>query len=104
RVITNLAAAVTEIDRAHRRGERVLVHCTYGHRRSSTALALYARLIEQEPPHVAYAELTRFSEADSKWSGDALIWLDRNYDAIAAKVKEDEAAADAGTKTVGQAE
>ncbi|HTO08498.1 MAG TPA: dual specificity protein phosphatase [Myxococcota bacterium] len=104
RVIENLAAAVTEIDRAHKAGQRVLVHCTYGHRRSATALALYARLIEQEPPHIAFAELTRFSEADSKWSHDAITWVDKNMDAIAAAVKADEAAADAGASIPNQAE
>ena len=102
RVIENLAAAVTEIDRAHRRGERVLVHCTYGHRRSAAALALYARLIEGEPAHVAFAEFSRFSEADSKWSGDVLKWLERNIDEIAARVKADEAAADSGDVAAGQ--
>jgi protein tyrosine phosphatase (PTP) superfamily phosphohydrolase (DUF442 family) len=102
RVVANLAAAVAEIDRAHRRGERVLVHCTYGYRRSATALALYARLIEQEPPHIAFAELTRYANADSKWSADAIRFVDKNMDEIAALVKADEAAADAGAPIPSQ--
>jgi protein tyrosine phosphatase (PTP) superfamily phosphohydrolase (DUF442 family) len=89
KVMENLAAAVAEIAKAHQRGDRVLVHCTYGHRRSSTTLALYARIIEHEPKHVAYAELTRYSEADSSWSGGVVTWLDKNTDEIAAQVKED---------------
>ena len=95
RVVANLAAAVAEIDRAHKRGERVLVHCTYGYRRSATALALYARLIEQEPAHIAYAELTRYSNADSKWSAEAISFVEKNMDEISSLVKADEAAADA---------
>jgi protein tyrosine phosphatase (PTP) superfamily phosphohydrolase (DUF442 family) len=96
RVVANLAAAVAEIDRAHRNGERVLVHCTMGYRRSATALALYARLIEQEPPHIAFAELTRYASADSKWSAEAISFVDKNMDEIQALVKADQAAADAG--------
>ena len=88
-VIANLARAVAEIDLAHRRGERVLVHCTYGHRRSAAALALYARLIEHEPPHIAYAELARYAEADSNWSHGVVEFLDKNMDEIAAQVRAD---------------
>jgi len=95
RVIENLANAVVEIDRAHKRGEKVWVHCTYGHRRSATAIALYARLIEHEPKHVAFAEFTRFTDADSKWSDDALKWLDKNMDAISSQVQADLAQANA---------
>ncbi|HTO53667.1 MAG TPA: dual specificity protein phosphatase family protein [Myxococcota bacterium] len=89
RVVQNLAAAVAEIERARRRGDRVLVHCTYGHRRSATALVLYARLIEHEPPHVAFAEFTRFTEPDSQWGPDAMSFVDKNYDEIAAQVQAD---------------
>ena len=99
RVIENLANAVAEIAKAHERGDRVLVHCTYGHRRSSTTLALYARLIEHEPKHVAFAELTRYSEADSMWSGDVITWLEKHSDEIEAQVKADLAKPDAPIST-----
>jgi protein tyrosine phosphatase (PTP) superfamily phosphohydrolase (DUF442 family) len=89
RVVSNLAAAVAEIERARRRGDRVLVHCTYGHRRSATAIALYARLIEHEPPHIAWAEFTRYTEPDSQWSADALSFLDRNMGDISSQVQAD---------------
>jgi protein-tyrosine phosphatase len=88
-VIANLATAVAEIERARRRGDRVLVHCTYGHRRSAAALALYARLIEHEPEHVAYAEFSRYSDADSNWSAGVIRFLDRNMDEIRAQVAAD---------------
>jgi protein tyrosine phosphatase (PTP) superfamily phosphohydrolase (DUF442 family) len=88
-VIENLANAVAQIELARRRGDRVLVHCTYGHRRSAAALALYARLIEHEPPHIAYAEFARYAEADSTWSQGVMTFLDRNMDQIAAKVRAD---------------
>jgi protein tyrosine phosphatase (PTP) superfamily phosphohydrolase (DUF442 family) len=91
-VIANLSAAVAEIERARQRGDRVLVHCTYGHRRSATVLALYARLIEHEPPHVAFAELSRYAEADSNWSRDAQTFIDRNIDDVRTQVAADLAA------------
>lgn len=88
-LIENLARAVAEIELARRRGDRVLVHCTYGYRRSATALALYARLIEHEPKHVAFAEFSRYSDADSTWSRDVLRMLERNIDEIGAHVAAD---------------
>ena len=95
-VIENLANAVAQIELARRRGDRVLVHCTYGHRRSAAALALYARLIEHEPPHVAYAEFARYAEPDSNWSQGVINFLDRNMDEIAAQVRADLADPSAG--------
>ncbi len=90
RVLENLANAVVEMELAHRRGDRVLVHCTYGHRRSATALVLYARYIEREPKHVAYAEFTRYSSADSQWSDDLIRFLEKHdtelRDKVAAKL------------------
>jgi protein-tyrosine phosphatase len=94
-VIANLANAVAEIELARRRGDRVLVHCTYGHRRSAAALALYARLIEHEPKHVAYAEFTRYAEADSNWSQGVIHFLDENMSEIDAQVQADLAQPDA---------
>ena len=87
-VIENLSTAVVEMELARRRGERVLVHCTFGHRRSATALVLYARLIEREPKHVAFAEFTRFTDPDSTWSDDVIRFLEKNEDAIRARVDE----------------
>ncbi len=91
-VISNLATAVAEIERGRQRGDRVLVHCTYGHRRSAAALALYARLIEHEPAHVAFAEFARYAEADSTWSRDAQRFIERNIDEVRAQVIADLAA------------
>ncbi|HKC52354.1 MAG TPA: dual specificity protein phosphatase [Myxococcota bacterium] len=88
-VIANLARAVAEIERGRKRGDRVLVHCTYGHRRSAVALALYARLIEHEPPHVAFAEFSRYADADSTWSRDAQRFVDANIDEVRAQVAAD---------------
>jgi protein-tyrosine phosphatase len=92
-VIENLANAVAQIELARRRGDRVLVHCEYGHRRSAAALALYARIVEHEPRDVAYAEFSRYSEPDSNWSQTVSRFLDRNLDEIASKVRADLAAA-----------
>ncbi|HXZ84826.1 MAG TPA: dual specificity protein phosphatase family protein [Myxococcota bacterium] len=91
-VLANLARAVAEIERAHQRGERVLVHCQYGHRRSAAALALYARIVEREPPDVAYTEFTRYSEPDSSWSQGVRQMLEDNLPALRAQVAADLAA------------
>jgi len=88
-VLANLARAVAEIERARQRGDRVLVHCQYGHRRSAAALALYARIIEREPPDVAYTEFTRYSEADSSWSQGVRQMLEDNLPALRAQVAAD---------------
>jgi len=88
-VLANLARAVAEIERARRRGDRVLVHCQYGHRRSAAALALYARIVEREPPDVAYTEFTRYSEADSSWSQGVRQMLEDNLPALRAQVAAD---------------
>jgi protein tyrosine phosphatase (PTP) superfamily phosphohydrolase (DUF442 family) len=93
RVIENLANTVVQMELARRRGERVFVHCTYGHRRSATALVLYARYIEKEPKHVAYAELTRYSDADSQWSDDLIIFLEKHDDELREKIAAKLAAA-----------
>lgn len=93
KVLDNLTTAVTEMALAHRRGDRVLVHCTYGHRRSATALVLYSRLIEHEPKHVAYAEFTRYSDPDSQWSDDVIHFLERHEDELKAQVAAKLAAA-----------
>jgi protein-tyrosine phosphatase len=76
--LSSFARAVAEIERARQRGDRVLVHCRYGHRRSAAAIALYARLIEHEPPHVAYTELVRYAGPDSHWSDDVRSYLERH--------------------------
>ena len=96
RLFDSLSTAVAEIELARRRGDRVLVHCTYGHRRSAAALALYARIIEHEPRHVAFAEFTRYSDADSTWSDGVMNLLDRNMDDVAAQVRAKLAEAEPG--------
>jgi protein tyrosine phosphatase (PTP) superfamily phosphohydrolase (DUF442 family) len=88
-VLANLARAVAEIERARERGDRVLVHCQYGHRRSAAALALYARIVEREPPDVAYTEFTRYSEPDSSWSQGVRQMLEANLPALRAQVAAD---------------
>lgn len=85
--IDNLAKAVAEIERARRRGDRVWLHCAVGHRRSAAAFVLYARLIEHEPPHIAYAELTKWAEPDSMWAPAMQEWIERHYDELDAAVK-----------------
>jgi protein-tyrosine phosphatase len=85
--IDNLAKAVAEIERARRRGDRVWLHCAVGHRRSAAAFVLYARLIEHEPPHIAYAELTKWAEPDSMWAPAMQRWIEKHYDELAAAVK-----------------
>ena len=85
--VENLAKAVAEIDKAHRRGERVWLHCAVGYRRSSAAFAIYARMIEKEPPHIAYAELTRWAEPDSTWAPKMQAWIEKHYAEIEAAVK-----------------
>jgi protein tyrosine phosphatase (PTP) superfamily phosphohydrolase (DUF442 family) len=96
KLFDSLSTAVAEIELARRRGDRVLVHCTYGHRRSAAALALYARIIEHEPRHVAFAEFTRYSDADSTWSDGVMNLLDRNMDDVAAQVRAKLAEAEPG--------
>jgi protein tyrosine phosphatase (PTP) superfamily phosphohydrolase (DUF442 family) len=88
-VLASLAHAVAEIERARLRGDRTLVHCQYGHRRSAAALALYARIIEHEPPDVAYTEFTRYSDADSTWSRRVRTMLEENLDELRAEVAAD---------------
>ena len=85
--VDNLAKAVAEIDKAHRRGDRVWLHCAVGYRRSAAAFAIYARMIEKEPPHIAYGELTRWAEPDSTWAPKMQAWIEKHYDEIEAAVK-----------------
>jgi protein-tyrosine phosphatase len=94
--VQNLAKAVAEIERAHLRGDRVWLHCAVGHRRSAAAFALYARLIEKEPPHIAYAELTRWAEPDSTWAPDMQRWIEKHYAELEAAVKAELAKPDPG--------
>lgn len=85
--LDNTAKAVAEIEKARRRGDRVWLHCAVGHRRSAAAFALYARLIEHEPPHIAYAELTKWAEPDSTWAPQMQAWIEKHYDELQAAVK-----------------
>lgn len=84
--IENLAKAVAEIERARLRGDRVWLHCAVGHRRSAAAFALYALLIEHEPPHIAYAELTKWAEPDSTWAPEMQRWIEKHYGELKAAV------------------
>ncbi|HTO69510.1 MAG TPA: dual specificity protein phosphatase family protein [Myxococcota bacterium] len=91
-LLAALAQAVAEIERARLRGDRVLVHCQYGHRRSAAALALYARVVEHEPPDVAYVEFTRYSDADSTWSAGVRKLLEDNLPELRAQIAAELAA------------
>jgi protein tyrosine phosphatase (PTP) superfamily phosphohydrolase (DUF442 family) len=95
-ILDGLARAVAEIERARLRGDRVLVHCQYGHRRSAAALALYARIVEREPPDVAYVEFTRYADADSRWSDGVRTMLEDNLPHLRERVAADLAAEAAG--------
>jgi protein-tyrosine phosphatase len=81
------ARVVTAIAQAHERGERVLVHCNLGHRRSAAAIALYARLIERAPPSVAYQELMRFADPKANWQTDVQQYLERHLAEIDRRVQ-----------------
>lgn len=87
RQVDAFARAVAEIERAHDRGERVLVHCKLGHRRSASAVALYARLVEHQPPALAYRELFRFADARAAWQADARDFLERHLPEIETRVR-----------------
>ena len=93
--VENLAKAVAEIDKAHQRGDRVWLHCAVGHRRSAAAFALYALLIEKEPPHIAYAELTRWAEPDSTWAPEMQSWIEKHWPELKAAVEQELAKPDA---------
>jgi len=84
--IVSYAHAVAAIAQAHARGERVLVHCEIGHRRSAAAVALYARLVEHEPPPVAYRELYRYADARAAWQASMQEFLEQNLPELEARV------------------
>jgi len=85
--VDNLAKAVAQIAKAHQRGDKVWLHCAVGHRRSAAAFALYALLIEREPPHIAYAELTRWAEPDSMWAPEMQAWIEKHLPELKAAVE-----------------
>lgn len=87
RQVDAFARAVAAIAQAHERGERVLVHCELGHRRSASAVALYARLVEHEPASVAYRELMRYADSHAAWQADARDFLERNLPEIEMRVR-----------------
>lgn len=87
RQVDAFARAVAAIAQAHQRGERVLVHCNLGHRRSASAVALYARLIEREPADVAYRELVRYADPHAPWQADVREFLERNLAEIELRVR-----------------
>jgi protein-tyrosine phosphatase len=87
RQIEGFGRAVAGIAQAHARGERVLVHCKLGHRRSAMAIALYARIVEDAAPQVAYRELMRFADPSADWQTDAKLFLERHLPAIERRVE-----------------
>ena len=87
--IAGYAHAVAAIAQAHARGDRVLVHCELGIRRSAAAVALYARLVEHEPPEVAYRELYRRADARAAWQAGMQAFLEENLPALKARVAAD---------------
>jgi len=84
--ITAYAPAIVAIAQAHARGDRVLVHCELGHRRSAATIALYARLIEHEPPAVAYRELFRFADEHTTWQAKSQSFLEQHLPELEARV------------------
>ncbi len=86
RQVDGFSRAVAGIAQAHARGERVLVHCKLGYRRTAMAIALYARIVEKFEPQAAYGELSRFQDASSDWHADARAFLERHLGAIEARV------------------
>jgi protein-tyrosine phosphatase len=83
--VRSYATAVAAIAGAHARGERVLVHCKVGYRRSASAVALYARLVERAPAHAAYRELFRHADRSSRWQPAYIRFLERNLAEIRAR-------------------
>ena len=84
--IVSYAHAVAAIAQAHAKGETVLVHCEIGHRRSAAAIALYARLVEHQPPEVAYRELYRYADARAAWQPGMQAFLEQNLPELGARV------------------
>jgi protein-tyrosine phosphatase len=84
RAVQSYGEAVQAIEAAHERGERVLVHCKVGYRRSASVIALYSRLAEGAPADVAYRELYRYADSTSRWQDGYIRFLEKNLDAIRA--------------------
>lgn len=80
------AHAVAAIALAHARGERVLVHCELGIRRSAAAIVLYELLIEQVEPPIAYRELYRNADARAAWQANMQAFLEQNLPELEAHV------------------
>jgi protein-tyrosine phosphatase len=83
--VRSYAAAVHAINLAHARGERVLVHCKVGYRRSASVIALYTRLAEGAPAPAAYRELYRYAGASSRWQPGDERFLERKLAEILAR-------------------
>jgi len=84
--VQSYARAVVAIAEAHARGDRVLVHCELGHRRSAGVIALYAQLIEREPPEIANRELYRYADSRAAWQSRYAAFLARNLSELEALV------------------
>jgi protein tyrosine phosphatase (PTP) superfamily phosphohydrolase (DUF442 family) len=80
------AHAVAAMAQAHARGERVLVHCELGYRRSLAAIALYALLIEHEPREVAYRELYTYADGRPTWQPTMQKFIEQNLPELEARV------------------
>ena len=74
--IASYAGAVAALDAAHHQGQRVLVHCFKGVRRTGGVLAAYLTLVEGAPPERALGELQRFVSGEHE--SIALDFLDQN--------------------------
>src|SRR5262245_59553360 len=75
--IDQYAGAVEAIARAQTRGERVLVHCRAGDRRTGGVIAAYQMLVRGEPYARARSELARFSRKPLEGSR-VLVYLDES--------------------------
>jgi rhodanese-related sulfurtransferase len=84
--VVSYSRAVAAIEQARVRGDRVLVHCEIGHRRSAAAIALYALLVENVDPPVAYRELYRYADGRATWQMNMEAFIQRNLPELERRV------------------
>jgi protein-tyrosine phosphatase len=84
--LDHYVGAVAAIARAERGGQRVLVHCVAGDRRTSGVIAAYQMLVRGEPAERAVREIGRFGSASP--SAPLVRFLDENLERIARGLVE----------------
>jgi hypothetical protein len=80
----NYVEAIAAIQRHRVAGERVLVHCAAGVRRTAAVIAAYQVLVEGVRPELAGQELLRFTSAASLARSPLIPFLNDHMDEIAA--------------------